>query len=214
MGVRVEPGGAPPLPPPPLEVLLDSSRDEQDSTAMSLRYPPPPPDRVPSPTPHSLRFPSSSTSSSFNLTNLTVHIPQPSRPPSSTRQTRPEDPPPPSRWRTKEFYLYYALFLVVVPIMWSLGARVSRGAFDCLSCVEREERRADLFFFFFFLSPVAGWVAQSRIRSIGSTNTASQRGGYSDGRLSVFFFLLPTPTAFPSSSSPSSLIPPSSPLRT
>ncbi|GAA5876653.1 hypothetical protein JCM8547_005765 [Rhodosporidiobolus lusitaniae] len=81
------------------------------------------PVRVPSPTPRSsLR---QRPSSSFNPTLATVYIP------SSARSTsvRPSDPPlPPPRWRTKEFYCYYVVFVLVVPRMVVLGAKVSRAS--------------------------------------------------------------------------------------
>jgi hypothetical protein len=45
------------------------------------------------------------------ITALTVDIP------SSNRSPRSNDTRPPSRWKTPEFALYYAVFLTVVPIM-------------------------------------------------------------------------------------------------
>ncbi|GAA6033010.1 hypothetical protein JCM8097_000096 [Rhodosporidiobolus ruineniae] len=77
--------------------------------------------RVPSPTPHSLR----PRHPRFNPTLLTVRIP------SSNSSSRPQLPPqdlPHPRWRTKEFYLYYAVFLLVVPRMCTTAARVSRAS--------------------------------------------------------------------------------------
>ncbi|GAA5895848.1 hypothetical protein JCM6882_001395 [Rhodosporidiobolus microsporus] len=78
-----------------------------------------PPQRPLSPSPSSLRARSPS-SSSFNPTALTVHIPQPRPLPSA-----PDAPPP--RWRTREFALYYGVFALAVPWMGWVGARVSRA---------------------------------------------------------------------------------------
>ncbi|GAA5954397.1 hypothetical protein JCM21900_006798 [Sporobolomyces salmonicolor] len=81
----------------------------------SSEYPPP---RVPSPTPQStLR-----ARSALSVTDLTVHIP-------SARSADPTSSPassaPPARWATPEFYLYYVVFLAVVPQMWNAAVRVS-----------------------------------------------------------------------------------------
>ncbi|GAA5974348.1 hypothetical protein JCM11641_006751 [Rhodosporidiobolus odoratus] len=59
----------------------------------------------------------------FNLTDLTVNIPD-----KSSSSSRPQPTPehsPKSRWTTKEFYLYYAVFALTVPWMWTTGVRVS-----------------------------------------------------------------------------------------
>jgi protein-cysteine N-palmitoyltransferase HHAT len=45
------------------------------------------------------------------ITALTVDIP------SSNHRARSNDTRPPSRWKTPEFALYYAVFLTAVPIM-------------------------------------------------------------------------------------------------
>jgi hypothetical protein len=45
------------------------------------------------------------------ITVLTVDIP------SSNRIPTPDEGRPPSRWKTLEFALYYAVFLTVIPIM-------------------------------------------------------------------------------------------------
>jgi hypothetical protein len=70
------------------------------------------------------------------ITDLTVTLPGqsgppptgPSRRPSAQREAGTLEPIfSPSRWRTKEFYLYYAVFLVVVPNMVRAVVRLSRG---------------------------------------------------------------------------------------
>ncbi|GAA5821625.1 hypothetical protein JCM11251_000940 [Rhodosporidiobolus azoricus] len=82
---------------------------------------PPPPTRALSPTPSSLR--ARAARLSFNPTALTVHIPQ-SKPPSAI----PARDPPPARWTSIEFKVYYLVFLAVVPWMWKTGVRVSRAS--------------------------------------------------------------------------------------
>ncbi|GAA6019288.1 hypothetical protein JCM11491_001303 [Sporobolomyces phaffii] len=66
-------------------------------------------DRLDSPTPQSI-----ATHARWTVTDLTVAIPSSTRSTSAPASTRP------ARWRSREFYVYYALFLVVVPQMyWS-----------------------------------------------------------------------------------------------
>lgn len=76
-----------------------------------------------------------------SITNLTVSIPQPlSKPrlPSSTNQTdsaregqrlrtRSNTGPSPARWRTKEFYAYYAIGVAAVFYMAKVTVDLSRG---------------------------------------------------------------------------------------
>ncbi|GAA5921160.1 hypothetical protein JCM1841_001178 [Sporobolomyces salmonicolor] len=82
----------------------------------SSEYPPP---RVPSPTPQStLR-----ARSALSVTDLTVHIPSSAR--SADPTSSPASSAPPARWTTPEFYLYYVVFLAVVPQMWNAAVRVS-----------------------------------------------------------------------------------------
>ncbi|GAA5825473.1 hypothetical protein JCM5353_005315 [Sporobolomyces roseus] len=73
--------------------------------------------RVASPTPQSIH----QRMHQWSLTDLTVSIPSSSsKNPTSTipRSTG-------SRWRTKEFYLYYLIFLIVVPNMYYSAVKVS-----------------------------------------------------------------------------------------
>ncbi|GAA5988430.1 hypothetical protein JCM5350_005309 [Sporobolomyces pararoseus] len=71
-------------------------------------------DRLDSPTPQSLDL-----ESKWSITNLTVSIPSSSASSGST-STSSSSSTIGSRWRTKEFYIYYLVFLVVVPQMvWS-----------------------------------------------------------------------------------------------
>ena len=55
--------------------------------------------------------PELNTTKRKGITRLTVDIP------SSNRNPRTEGTRSPSRWKSLEFVLYYAVFLVVVPIM-------------------------------------------------------------------------------------------------
>lgn len=61
------------------------------------------------------------------ITDLTVSIPG-SEP--RAQQTTPGQQPqqlPRSRWRTREFYVYYAVFIVIVPCMAKAVVDLSRG---------------------------------------------------------------------------------------
>lgn len=64
---------------------------------------------------------------SNGITSLTVDIPQP-KPRASTSTRREEPPAPASRWRSKEFCAYYAVFVVAVPCMAKAVIDLSRGA--------------------------------------------------------------------------------------
>jgi hypothetical protein len=55
----------------------------------------------------------------FDISDLTIEIPG--------SQRRLTDEPPPPRWRTPEFMVYYAVFIVVVPMIVWLPMRVSLG---------------------------------------------------------------------------------------
>ncbi|GAA5898733.1 O-acyltransferase [Sporobolomyces salmoneus] len=74
-------------------------------------------DRLDSPTPQSLP-----NRSKWSITNLTVSIPPSLSRPTSTS---PSSNTVTSRWRTREFYVYYAVFLVVVPQMYWSPVKVS-----------------------------------------------------------------------------------------
>lgn len=76
-----------------------------------------------SPTPRTV----SKEASHWFITDLTVELPQ--APQSSSSASR-APPPAPSRWRTKEFCFYYAVFLVVVPCMVSVAVGLSKGESD------------------------------------------------------------------------------------
>ncbi|GAA5838967.1 hypothetical protein JCM3766R1_004544 [Sporobolomyces carnicolor] len=77
-------------------------------------------DRLDSPTPQSL-----TKRARWSITDLTVSIAPSSS--SSSRPTSSWTPPSTSRprWRTNEFYLYYVVFLVVVPQMYLSAVRAS-----------------------------------------------------------------------------------------
>jgi hypothetical protein len=53
----------------------------------------------------------------FAITDATIEIPSSAR--------RRIDEPPASRWRTPEFYVYYAIFVVVVPMIVWVPMRLS-----------------------------------------------------------------------------------------
>lgn len=101
-------------------------------------------DRLDSPTPQSL-----TKRTRWSITDLTVSIAPSSS--SSSRPTSSSTPPSTSRprWRTNEFYLYYVVFLVVVPQMYLSAVRASSGQFpfpfaprrDCLHLSLRAHRR-------------------------------------------------------------------------
>ena len=56
------------------------------------------------------------------ITVLTVDIP------SSNHRARSNDALPPSRWKTPEFALYYAVFLIAVPVMVWVPVHLSSSA--------------------------------------------------------------------------------------
>lgn len=77
--------------------------------------------------------------SAFDVTKLTVDVPAPgggSATSSSSSSASQEPPPGPSRWRSKEFCVYYALFLLVVPRMAKATVDLSKGA--CSSSIVLE----------------------------------------------------------------------------
>lgn len=80
-------------------------------------------DRLDSPTPQSI-----ASQSRWSITNLTVSIPS-----SSGRSTSNPTSTYQPRWRTREFYFYYAVFLIVVPQMYSSVVKVSSGSFNLFS---------------------------------------------------------------------------------
>ena len=56
------------------------------------------------------------------ITRLTVDIPTARRGPGETR---------PSRWRSPEFFLYYAIFIAAVPWMIYVPIQLSSSAYQC-----------------------------------------------------------------------------------
>jgi hypothetical protein len=103
------------------ETLL--TPEEQADTAVAMPFPPSTHD-------------SASTTSwrpfKNGITSLTIDIPQPrSRAPlpptGDVPRRRKEVQPQPSRWRSKEFCAYYAVFVVIVPYMAKVVVDLSRG---------------------------------------------------------------------------------------
>ena len=100
----------------------------------------------------------------MNLVDLTAStsVVASEKPP--TRNAPPVNPP---RWRTTEFYIYYAVAIVVIPIMCWIPMSVSSG--------ERSRQR------FHDLSLITSTV-QRRIQTIRFIRTGCRRVGCLDGR--------------------------------
>ncbi|GAA5985144.1 hypothetical protein JCM10908_002541 [Rhodotorula pacifica] len=62
-----------------------------------------------------------SSPSKWSIVDLTVKVPTPSAPPAAHTQLQVNK----SRWRTKEFYVYYLVFVLVVPQMWWIAHKAT-----------------------------------------------------------------------------------------
>ncbi|BGP26954.1 glycerol:H+ symporter Gup1 [Rhodotorula toruloides] len=77
--------------------------------------------RTPLPIPQQLLRNRTPGKQPWSITDLTVHTPSTASPASSSQHgSQP-------RWRTKEFYVYYLVFAVVVPQMWRIGCKATRA---------------------------------------------------------------------------------------
>ncbi|KAM0747100.1 MBOAT-domain-containing protein [Meredithblackwellia eburnea MCA 4105] len=76
----------------------------------------------PSPTPYSINRRLEASSNEWFITDLTVQLPSSSSSSSNSAQQQSK----PSRWRSKEFCLYYAVFILVVPKMAWIAVNLSR----------------------------------------------------------------------------------------